>query len=386
MDDHGLAIPPAESGADGPDRRDPHTPLPLRADLLAAILRLDAPHGVLSVYAATDPADPDRARIEFKNACADLERAARDNGSGKEVHDALQTAHAGARAALHGGAAIAGFVPLGPSGADAIWVALPAAVPATVVRDAGPYALPLLSMIERFGESGVVTVARDRLALYDWANGSLEELERRSVDVDTGTWRVTQGPFNAASAGASGAISTVGSSDDYDHKLEDATVAELARVAAELIAAHGAQRRWERLMWFGDAAVVAAARASLRDDKLVHVVGDEAQMLGEAPAALLERVRRTSDERWRDDTLVRVRALAERRPADRVESLEETGTLAGDGRVGELYVTVTDDVVVDEHHRRVNALLADVVRHGGQVRGLRRAGEEDQAVVATLRW
>ena len=95
---------------------------------------------------------------------------------------------------------------------------------------------------------------------------------------------------------------------------------------------------------------------------------------------------RHSEQQWTQDSRNSVHALAERRPADRVESVEEAGTLAREGRVEELYVTLPDELVVDDDRRQINALHGAVVRCGGRARALRAAGSDDLKIVADLRW
>ena len=367
----------------------------LKASLLDDVNRLESPLGVVSVYAGVDHADPDRVRIELKNECARIEAERVEDGSVEALRDALEVIGGGVQDALLGRFAVAGFVPIGSSNVDAIWVDLPEVASTTVVLDTSAYALPLLPMIARFATSGVVTVARDQIALYQWAHGGLEELERRAVDVDTATWRDTDGPFNAVAAGASsggaatGVKSTIGSNDAYADKLEGALIAELASIAAPLIARRADERSWERLVWFGNPAIVDSVREAMGDTRITHVVADDAQVLSLSRDQLLERVRDVCEQRWTRDGGATIRALAERRPAERVENVEEARTLAREGRVGELFVIVPDALVVDDDHRHINALIGDVARHGGQVRALPATATDDPAttrVVATLRW
>lgn len=363
----------------------------LTTELLDAIVGVESPHGFLSVYAGTDPSDRDRARIELKTELARVEAEDAGDSISADFHDALKTIRSRVEEALLGRFAIAGFVPIGRPATDAIWVELPGVASTLLVRSPEPYTLPLLSEIERFGDRGVVTVARDRIAVYEWARGALEELERQSVDVDTASWRDSEGAFNAVAAGNAGgsagaAMSTVGSSDAYGHKLEQATVAELASVAAPLIDHRADERGWRRLVWFGDREIVDVVRASMREGDLVHVVSDDVQVLGDSREALLNRVQQTSEARWTKDSADSIQALSERPPTDRVESVEEAGVLALEGRVDQLYVTTPANPVVDDGSRRINAVVSAVVRHGGRVRALRAPDDDDLEIVASLRW
>ncbi len=363
----------------------------LRRDLLASIVRLEAPLGVLSVYAGADPAEPDRARIELKNQCALIEAAREDSESAEQLHDAMQHLQAGVQETLRGPFSIAGFIPVGGPARDAIWVDLPPSVATLVTRDASPDTLPLVAMIERFGECGVVTVARDRIAVYQSARGTVDELARHAVGVDTASWRDTDGPSNAVASGRSGAsgvgaMSTIGSSDAYEQKLDNATVAELVGVAAPLIDRLAAERCWERVMWFGDAAVVKAICASLRRDDLVHIGGDGAHVLDESRDELAARVDRARDASWTRDGEALVESLRERRPGHRVESVEEAGTLAREGRIEELAVMVPDTPPADARRHDINELLGDVLRHGGHVHALHAPDDDAVNIVAGLRW
>ena len=377
------------------DETGPSAALPsrraLRRDLLESIVRLEAPLGVLSVYAGADPAEPDRARIELKNQCAVIEAACEDSESAEHLHDAMRHLHDGVQETLRGAFSIAGFIPVGGPASDIIWVDLPRSVKTLVTRDASPDALPLIAMIERFGACGVVTVARDRIAVYQSARGTVDELARHTVGVDTASWRDSDGPANAVASGrpgasGAGAMSTVGSSDAYEQKLDDATVAELVGVAAPLIDRLAAEHGWERLMWFGDAAVVTAIRASLRRDGLVHIGGDGAQVLDESRDELAARVDQARDTRWAQEGEALIETLRERRPADRVESVEEARTLAREGRVEDLAVMVPDIPPVDAHRRDINELLGDVLRHGGHVHALHAPDNDAVSIVAGLRW
>ncbi len=362
----------------------------LRPALLEDLLRVEAPGGFLTVYAGADPTDPDRARIEFKTERARVEAEHDGQGSSAAVHEALEAIDAGVEETLQGNGAVAGFVPIGADGMEAIWMDAPGVESTTLVHDASPYALPLLSTVEQFGVCGVVTVAGDQIAVHEWRNGRLEELDHRSVDVDTGAWRDSDGSFNAANTGRSGvggvgAMSTVGSDDSYSRKLEDATVAQLANVGAPLIAHRTEDRGWRRLVWFGASAIVDTLRSSMGDSGLVHVVGDDVQLLRGSPGDLLERVVETNEATWTTDSRAAVESMAERAPAGRVDSVEEAGTLAREGRIDQLYVTVPN-AHVDDYRRQINALLGAAVRHGGSVRALRATGSECPTVVASLRW
>lgn len=366
----------------------------LNQSVLASISRAESSGGFVSVYAGADRADPDRPRIELKNAFGRIETEHADDDSLEPLLAALGVARAGVEDAVRGGVGVAGFVPIGGLAQDAHWVGLPSEIAATVVVGARPYVLPLTTMVERFGVAGVVAIARDQIAIHQWAGGRLEEFSRRSVDVDTMTWRDTQGPFNAAAAGnpsggSGGAQSAVGTADAYAEKLERATIAELAGIAAPLIGSHVDEGGWERLVWFGDRAIAGAVRELMGDRQIVHVSADDAQVLGLAGEALADRVREATQDRWTQDGEAAVHALAERHPAERAEGLDEASARAREGRVGELFVAVADPFAVDDDHVRVNALIDEVGRHGGQVRALPPVRDDDRArtsVAATLRW
>ncbi len=363
----------------------------LRPELLESIARVQAPFGFLSVYVGTDAADPDRARIELKNQCARIEEAHAGSESAPQLHDAMERLRNGVQNALGAGFAIGGFIPVGGAESDSIWVDLPGGGQTLVAHDAAPYTLPLLAMIERFAASGVVTVAHDQLAVHESARGALDELARQSVDVDTATWRDTNGPSNAVASGRPGgagvgAMSSGSSGDAYEDKLDRAGVAELAGVAAPLLDRLVAERGWERLIWFGDAAIIGSVRASLHRDDLVHIDAGGAQVLSESRDELAARVDLARRERWTHDSEALIRTLRERRPADRVESVQEASTLAREGRVADLAVMVPDATSQEPGDHDINALLGDVLRHGGHVRALDAPGDDAMSIVASLRW
>ena len=380
------------SAAEGNGHPERHA---LSERLLDVITALQSPHGFVSVYAGIDRGDPDRVRIELKSACARIEAEHTRDETREQLSVVLRSITAAVHDALVGRTkAIAGFVAIGSQPADAIWVELPEVASTTVIVDPCPYALPLLAMIEQFSVSGVVTVARDQIAVYEWAHGGLEQRKRQSVDVDTSAWRDSDGPFNAGAVGGSprggsGAQSTIGSDDAYAEKLDAAIVDKLARVAAPLIDRHVDEGGWKQLMWFGDAAIVDAVRGAMGAARVTHVAGDDVQVLGVSREQLVERVREVTEQRWAQDGSATLRSLAERRPADRVENVQEARTLAREGRVADLYVTVAEEYVVDDDRREINSLIGEVARHGGRVRALpgERSGDDPgTGIVATLRW
>ncbi len=339
--------PAARSGQDTTDVSEHPPHLGLTDDLLESILRVEAPSGFLSVYAGTDAADPDRVRIELKNQCARVEKARDDAVPERDLDEAVRRLHAGISETLQGAFAVAGFIPIGGPASDIVWVDLPGGVPTLVTQGPSPDILPVLSLIERFGEGGVVTLARGQVAVFHASRGTIDELARETVSVDTSDWPDAEGPFNAAASGrtvGTGAKSSIGSADAYEQKLDDAVVAEVVEVAAPLVDRFAAERGWKRVVWFGDAAVVDAVRAALRLHGLVHSVGDSVQLLDETLDALAARVDAVREAEWARSSEVAARALRERRPVDRVESVEEALTLSRDGRLKDLSIMLPPDL------------------------------------------
>ncbi len=370
--------------------RGPGAHQPLSTDLLDALVRKEASQGFLTVYAGTDPSDPERARIELKNACARLENGPTADADARTA--AVEQVRAGVEHAPRGRFATVGFIPIGGPADDAVWVDLPGVDATVVVQHDAPYVLPLLPLIEQFGERGVVAVARDRFAVHHWSQGRLHELQRLEVDVDTGSWRDSEGPANAATAGGRAAgstgatMSSTGTGDAYARKHEDATIAELARVAGPVIERCVGEHAWTSLVWLGDPAIIETVRDALAPAPIVHVHGDDGQLLGETHEALLDRVRDATASQWAQESRHRLQGLRERSATDRVESLEEAGTLAREGRVQTLDVSVPQPLTLDPTNLGLNALVGEVLRHGGTVRALEAGDGTTPRLIATLRW
>jgi hypothetical protein len=375
---------------------------------LADIVALEAPHGIVSVYASIDLESRDRVRIEFDHAARDAAQARGEAVPAAELKAALEVARKRMQDALVGRsasvAAIAGFIPVGAED-DAVWVAAPEVEATLVVHDSVPFLLPLLRTMELYGAGGVVTLAMDRVVVYEWADGRLEEAARHEVEVDTDQWRSTDGPFNATAAsgsggaGGRGARSTITSHDAFNDKVEAEAIAQLSREVAPVIDELARSRRWDRIIWFGTPQSVAAVRRSLSQDGIVrHVEGGDAIVVAAQNDGLRERVRAATERHWLGNAKTALKTVAERPPSERVEDLDEAATLARDGRIGDLYVHAPERPVATDEARRINALVGEVVRRGGQVHALPQdedaasrngnGGSEQAAgsILATLRW
>jgi hypothetical protein len=284
--------------------------VPTASDVIAPLLELRDPLGVLSVYVDADPTRRGRRpewEVEIRHQIDELrERVKREqeHARWKAIHDALdaledEIAEAVEPAVEGRGRAL--FAPL--SGGPPRRVRLQLRFPNLVVLEEDAYLAPLVSALDEARPTGILNVARDGLRAVQTALGQVEEVAWLGLEVGTNRWRDIRGTPGHRPAGGGGAAvaphqSGSAQKDRFERRLEDHQirfVKDAAGAVEELARAHG----WERLVLVGDPRLTGPLREALPASspfELLELEGTQEwrrpHELVEAVAPELERVHR----------------------------------------------------------------------------------------------
>jgi hypothetical protein len=231
-----------------------------RGRRLAALLHWRPAHGVVSLYVDADPADRGgRWRIELRDG---LHRAAEAaaNGPDRETRLAVEATVRRIEALLsEGGEAVGrgliGFVEASREPADEQWFASQLPPHRTDACYApAPQVGPLIALLDDGAPLGIVAASAERLRLFDWRLGRIEQLHDWELEVGSLDWRERKAPRSRDRAAPR--MVTAAGSDQHDQRLE-ANRERFARQAGALTQAEARKLAWRQVLAFGDERYVS---------------------------------------------------------------------------------------------------------------------------------
>jgi hypothetical protein len=347
------------------------------------------PLGVLSVYLGFDPADRGGAwRTELRNGLDTVLEAQREAEHDRRV--ALRATAKRLMERFEDGdlrpppRGEAGFVEVADKGGAERWFGASSAPAASACVEFAPEPVvaPLLALCGHNGPRGVALLSSERVRLFCFAEGALEEIDDWELSITSLDWRERKAHSPSDPARAQG----VGSSghDQFEERLDhnrQRFLAECGGLAARRLEAEGL----EEAIAFGAAREIESFRSGFGSSRVPLRVGEELDLisapkgkLAELAAAAIERL---DGER---DRAVVARALEEVKGGSRgAAGLAETKEALGEGRVDHL---VFDGGIGEEAEALIRAALASSARVT-VVRGeLAAPLAEAEGVAAVLRY
>ena len=196
-------------------------------DELRSLVGWEPPHGVLSVYVAIDPGDRGGAwRIELRDRLDEAVAVAQDDPD-RERRLAIQ-ATAGRIAERFdadgqpSGRVQIGFVEVRAKHAHSEreeWFAVQYPVaPTMVAHGPRPNLRPLAEILDDGRARGVVALSSERVRLFGWRLGSIEEVANHEFEFFERDWRERKAPQMRDPASGQ-AVSSAGK-DQYDQRLD----------------------------------------------------------------------------------------------------------------------------------------------------------------------
>jgi Bacterial archaeo-eukaryotic release factor family 10 len=228
---------------------------------------------VISVYLDLRPEDRGEAwRIELEHGLGAAVKS--DIGGHRKHKDPLQqTARRiqtrfPTQPAEREGRTQVGFVEVASKPAREEWfeIQLPLDESAVFINNR-PVVMPLLTLIDDGAPRGVTAVSSERVKLFVWAFGQLEEIADRELEITSLDWRERKAQRPGDPARVQGAKAA--GRDQYGQRLE-ANRERFLREVGELAAGELRERAIDELLAFGDAAHVrelaggVATRATVR--------------------------------------------------------------------------------------------------------------------------
>jgi hypothetical protein len=243
--------------------------------------------GVISVYLELHPEDRGEPwRIELEHGLTAAVKRATD-GRHKEALE--QTARRistrfPAEPAEREGRTQVGFVEVARKPAREEWFSLQLPLDASaVVLNSRPLVLPLLTLMDDGAPRGVVVTSSERVRLFEWAYGQLEEIADWELEITSLDWRERKAQRSGDPARVQGAKAS--GRDQYGQRLEH-NRERFLREAGRLAAARVGERELDELLAFGDAAQVRELAEGVGTHATVAAAGE--QNLIAAPSADIE--------------------------------------------------------------------------------------------------
>jgi hypothetical protein len=215
--------------------------------------------GVISIYLDLRPEDRGEAwRIELEHGLAAAVK--RESGEHRRHKDALEQAAKRTQArfpaqpAEREGRTHVGFVEVASKPAREQWfeVQLPLDESAVFINNR-PVVMPLLTLIDDGAPRGIAVVSSERVKLFAWAFGQLDEIADTELEITSLDWRERKAQRPGDPARVQGAKAA--GRDQYGQRLE-ANRDRFLREVGELAANELRERQIDELLAFGDAAHV----------------------------------------------------------------------------------------------------------------------------------
>jgi hypothetical protein len=343
--------------------------------LLKDLVEWRPPHGVVSVYLEIDPGDRGEGwRVVLKNG---LKPIGEEEGASHERKLALRSTVARIEERFEPkipptGRCQIGFVEVAKKPGRELWSAtqMVPAEPGVDHRER-PHLEPLVELLDDGWPVGAMAVSAERVRLFEWRLGTIEELEHWGARINRREWRERKSgkPWHHA---AGGVVSASGK-DQYDQRLE-ANRERFLHQIGRLVADEGVHRDWREILAFGDThhveMLAAAAEgipvepvedANLVDEGVDHIgrrVTEEVQVLNRRrEMELVERATEAALESDRRGSLgldATIAALAE----GRVERVIFQGASPDPEERTEAVAKRADDLI--EGAARTSALITSV--------------------------
>jgi hypothetical protein len=307
----------------------------LRAETLRELVSWEPGGGVVSVYVAIDPGDRSEGwRIELRNRLRDLAAEGGDSRERRALAATTQRAleHLPDEAPLPSGRTQIGFLEVADRGGADRWLGLQLPLERTIVAHAPrPVVAPLAALVGRAQARGIAAVSAERVRLFRWELGWLEELEDWEIEIFSRDWRERKSQRPGDPARAQGTSSS--GRDQYGQRLEhnrERFLKEAGRLAARRIEPAAAE-----ILAFGDREHVGDFAAGAGDRV---VPGDDRNLislpLGEVEGIVHEVI--TSRERECERELARRIADEAGGGSLAAAGLQETLQALAEGRVEHL--------------------------------------------------
>ncbi len=170
----------------------------------------------------------------------------------------------------------------------------------TVVQAPTPHLTPLVRLLDEAGPFGVVAVSLERVRVFEWALGGIEELDGWELEITSLDWRERKAPQRNPQTSGTG--TTAAGRDQFMQRL-DHNRARFLKQAGELIASRYGERAWRRIILIGDGdrpqllAKGLGPRAELVHAVPHDLIGESAAHIGERAAEELVHLNREREER-----------------------------------------------------------------------------------------
>jgi hypothetical protein len=243
--------------------------------------------GVISVYLELHPEDRGEPwRIELEHGLSAAVKEARD-GRHKEALELTArriSTRFPAEPAEREGRTQVGFVEVARKPAREEWFSLQLPLDTSaVVLNRRPLVLPLLTLIDDGAARGVAVISSERVRLFEWAYGHLEEIADSELEITSLDWRERKAQRSGDPARVQGTQSS--GHDQYGQRLE-ANRERFLREAGKLAAAQLGERELDELLAFGDPGQIRELAEGVGTRASVHAAGE--QNLIAAPSADIE--------------------------------------------------------------------------------------------------
>ena len=281
-------------------------------DLVRELSEWEPDGGVASVYFEIDPGDRGEGwRIALKDELENLppQLAARVLERYPEGRP-----HPSGRTQI-------GF--LESDGGREIWTSVQVKLSGpTVVHAPRPYLTPLVRLLDEGGPFGVVAVSLERVRVFEWALGGIEELDGWELEITSLDWRERKAPQRNPQTSGTG--TTAAGRDQYMQRL-DHNRARFLKQAGELIASRYGERAWRRIILIGDGD---------RPQLLAKGLGPKAELVHAVPHDLISETAAQIGERAAEE-LVHLSREREERLVERIEEAigAEPGAAVGQDEV-----------------------------------------------------
>jgi hypothetical protein len=308
-------------------------------ETVAELLDWRPPHGVVSLCLDIRPEDRSAAwRTEARNGLSRIEDEFGD-------HDGKVAARATAERLAEELSAelvedaprgLLGFVEISRQEGEERWYRSQLAPrQSSVSVGAVAHVHPLLELLDDGAPLGVAAVSSERVRLFGWRLGKLDELHDWEMSYFADQWRERKAQ-RVRDPARSQAVSASGR-DQFDQRME-ANRERFSKHTGELVRREFAEHRWRRVLAFGDERYVRGFGQGFGDAAALHHAA-ESDLVSEPPGSVERRVEELLPELNRE----RERALIERiknaaYAKDRGGSLgpEETLQALEEGRVDHL--------------------------------------------------
>ncbi|MCB0858348.1 MAG: hypothetical protein KDB57_09575 [Solirubrobacterales bacterium] len=329
-----------------------------RLQELRGLVDRDTGGTVLSVFARTDPRDPENSS-EHPGWSINLKNGIRDaTASVGDEHEAHQTAlklGAEAERRLHSasaaerGRSVALFLSADGSIDEFHTFQIPVRQ-GYVTFDSGPVVWPMVDVIDRGQRTGIVLMSNDHIRLLEWFDGNAHDIESSTYDLELGDWKEYRG---AARANPTRGQQSVVNSEAFKDRVKEWRN-KFTRDCAVSIAEAADDLEFERIIVCADGELGTEFEAAVPDslrERLIDII--PVNLIDQSANEVADHV----DERLREDWRKAVgevadQALARIKAADRgAGGADETLLALGEGRVSHLifdpYLDTKADVLSD---------------------------------------